>query len=582
MVHELLQEARNDSISFKFLCARLISSLKVATLSNSRILLKSWLRIDTNTNTFKHDNSYMMKENPSHFSLSSAMSTLENEGMIWTFDTEHAIWNIDYEYFTKLSIQVEAYEVPYDLSNCDRHDVESILGKPCKLVGLGRICLANVYAKNAEEYRDTIVLTEKSQETPFMEIEVSICQRFVKFIGKCQRKNFSTSTEKIDTCYGCDHSSNQPKNELIPVNDCVYRTISKTLKKSHADIRQNTNHPHSPTNNGYMEEEHTFILTISLIGTINLESLEGVPVSESIWFSYQFNGVIVQTDPFQVANMSSFPPSSEKFHISKENDENETIVILLCTSGAVIGHGVIDLVKSLQLDKWNNLIKGYVCLQKNGNRNNPQSLLLAPSPNLPQIILSLRLQINEHDNALPMKDDKFHSKKSKSLESYCLNDEYECIQPTKSRLISKKLFGNITKYAMDFSGDQTIDNEIAGLILKWEQWRYNEEIKWREQLVKKEKKMRVQLEKKLHEQQKESTKLLDTSRVAYKNLEQRLLKLLSEVEKKDKEIQSIQLVHESKWEKKYKELEHKEKKSFARSKHLVQVAVSKNQYSVTK
>ena len=576
MAQELLQDIRYDSISIQFHCARLISPLKDTAFSNSRIKLKSWLRIDTvNGDTFKHGNSYETKESPSHFSLSSAMSTLENEDIIWTFDTGHVTWNIENQYFTELNIQIEAYEVPFDLSDCDKHNVESIIGKPCKLVGSGSMCFANVHEHNSEGHRDLIVLTNKSHDSPFMEIEISKCQRLINFISQYQKtKKFNTSTEKLDKCYGCRQSSNQPNDELISINNHTHHIISESFVKSDPVMHQSTNYLQSATNNGYIAKDHTFFLTISIIGTINLESLEGLPILESVWFSYQFDGDIVQTDPFQPVNMSSFPLSSEKFLISKENDENETFVIFLCTSGAVIGYGMVDLVKSLQMDKWNNLIKGYVDVKKNGDQNNPQSLLLVPSPSMPQIILSLHLQMNEHTNDLPFKDNKFYSKKSTTPKSYCLNDDYECVRSTKSRHISKELSGNNTESVINFSGSQTIDNKIEGSILKWEEWRHKEEIKWREQLVDKEKKMRVQLEKKLCEQQKESTKLLDTSRIAYKQLEQRLLKLLLEVEKKDREIQSIQLVQESKWEKKCMELEYKENKNFAESQHLVQAAVS--------
>jgi hypothetical protein len=261
-----------------------------------------------------------------------------------------------------------------------------------------------------------------------------------------------------------------------------------------------------------------YAVTIKISSSENLEFLESGP--SSIWVSYQFMGILVQTDQFIAT--ATFPSSLDHFLWYRE--DSGQIDIHICSEEHIVGSTQVQ-IESLffhesagqpdqkPLTRYQEIIATII----------PENHKGGLCDQVPQLHLSIELRPCRVENSLlspEIKDDN------------CILD----VEPAFSKDSTANVNTSDEQICEAVKQINIAREELEKKQRDWIAFQKGEESKFRKHLQAKEDKVRTYLQQQVELNQEEHSKTMALCRSEYKILESRLKKALCEVEAKEREM----------------------------------------------
>jgi len=282
-----------------------------------------------------------------------------------------------------------------------------------------------------------------------------------------------------------------------------------------------------------------YAVTIKISSSENLEFLESGP--SAIWVSYQFLGMLVQSDQFVAT--ATFPSTLDHFLWYREDQGK--IDIHICSEERIVGSAQVQIEslffhesagqpdQKTRYQEFSAIVitenqKGELCDQ------------------VPQLHLSIELRPCQVEN---------------SKDGTCILD----VEPAFSKECSANVDRSDELISEAVKQINIARGELERKQRDWFAFQKEEESKFRKHLQAKEDKVRTYLQEQVELNQEEHSKTMALCRSEYKTLESRLKKALCEVEAKEREMK-----------RKMNEVDLREKVLHNEAQHKIDMEVSVN------
>ena len=260
-----------------------------------------------------------------------------------------------------------------------------------------------------------------------------------------------------------------------------------------------------------------YAVTIKISSSENLEYLESGP--SAIWVSYQFMGIIVQSDQFIAT--ATFPSTLDLFLWCREDPGQ--IDFHICSEERIVGSTQVQIESLFFYESAGQPD------QKPLTRYQEISAIIIPEnqkgeicDQVPQLYLSIELRPCRVENPLS----------PEIIDDTCILD----VEPAFSKESTANVNTSDEQICEAVKQINIARGEIERKQRDWIAFQKGEEDKFRKHLSSKEDKVRTYLQQQVELNQEEHSKTMALCRSEYKTLESRLKKALCEVEAKEREM----------------------------------------------
>lgn len=339
---------------------------------------------------------------------------------------------------------------------------------------------------------------------------------------------------------------------------------------------------------------------------VSIEKFHGklqVTHNNPCWISYRFLGQVIQSEIFCTL-ADAFIPMTKSFRIRSSISElmehfrdakNKSLRVHVCTNGRVLGTAAVDLLplmneNEIGRDFEGRMINGECEVQPaDGNKDdsapNGSTARLAVSIYLDRELLTdhqslskVRLSISSQTDVPDKPSEASLECTSRSAITDAHNhDGRDDEISRKNKQIDEKEHELKSRESELNKKEKHVYESAVALEkkrLEWEQWRHQEECKWHEKLRNKEAAAMRAIEDRASGIEKERLRSLESSRSEYEKLENRLRNALAEVESKERQVNEIELNHQSEYKRKMAELDLREKLMKEELKHTIDLEVN--------
>mmetsp|Transcript_1128 Transcript_1128/g.2049 ORF Transcript_1128/g.2049 Transcript_1128/m.2049 type:complete len:489 (-) Transcript_1128:1372-2838(-) len=327
-------------------------------------------------------------------------------------------------------------------------------------------------------------------------------------------------------------------------------------------------------NTNVESNQEYYVLIVELRNASNLSHLGNVGGDSRVWISYEFLGMVVQSDQFICSTTEThFPIKRDRFFWNG-NCPSE-IQIYICAKERVLGVANVQ-IKSIFFDVVGT--KGLLGKKEIVSKVNPiypgddvPRDLLHPDPH---IQIMIECTVFDDSNTILSYPHRDELSKNNSPDPLLQILPKPFMEPLTCK-VEEHIYG-VAKQLSDAKID------IERKQKEWNVFFQREENKFRNHLKEKEEKVRNYLNLKIQKNQEEHSRTLELCRVEYRNLEARLKKSLREVEAKEREMDRRLEEKEAILKKKLTELDVKEKMLREEAQHLVDMEAVKLQTALQK
>lgn len=362
--------------------------------------------------------------------------------------------------------------------------------------------------------------------------------------GDMETNNMQTARDYDDE----KHGPKSPENERY-FNEALGHLISNSVEIRDVSVKS----------------QEYYALIVELKDASNLCHLGNLDANCRLWISYEFLGMVVQSDQFiSSKTITHFPIKRDQFFWNGTCPSE--IHIYICAQDRVLGATKVgiqsiffgDSGTQVQLGK-KEIISEVTPI---GPDENESQLLSHQKPHI-QLIIECNV-FDHNDTSLSFTNRKDPSKINRS------DPLLQILPKPVMEPLTCKVEEHIYEVAKHLSDAKL---EIERKQNEWNTFVHREEKKFRSHLREKEEKVRNYLNLIIQQNQEEHSRTLELCRVEYRKLEARLKKCLREVEAKEREIARQHEEKEAILTKKLTEFDVKEKMLREEAQHLIDMEV---------
>lgn len=318
-------------------------------------------------------------------------------------------------------------------------------------------------------------------------------------------------------------------------------------------------------NNIVESKQEYYILIVELRNVSNLLRLGNVEPDSRLWISYEFLGMVVQSDQFICsASKTYFPIKRNRFFWNGSCPS--VIHMYVCAQERVLGVTNVQIKSVFFGDLGSNVQLGQIEINSKVTPIEPDKNELSPvlhqEPHLQLMIECIVFDDSNNFSSCP-----YHEAASKNIRSDPL---LQILPKPIMEPLTCKVEEHIYEVAKQLSDAKL---EIERKQKEWNAFVQREEKKFRNHLREKEEKVRNYLNLQIQQNQEEHSRTLELCRVEYRKLEVRLKKSLREVEAKEREMARQHEEKEAILSKKRNEFDTKEKMLREEAQHLIDMEV---------